>query len=89
MDEDANKNMIAASTMALSAAIGGANRITVSPSGHDNEHFSRRIARNVQHLLKMESFLDKVADPGAGSYFIEKITRELGQIAWEKFVAKT
>lgn len=88
MDEDANKNMISAATIALSAAIGGANRLIVSPSGHANEAFSKRIARNVQHLLKMESFLDKVTDPGAGSYYIERVTRELGQIAWEKFTAK-
>jgi methylmalonyl-CoA mutase len=84
LEEDANKNMIAAATMAMSAVIGGASRLFVNPSGHNKEQFSRRIARNVQHLLKMESFLDKVEDPGAGSYYIEKLTNSLGETAWEK-----
>lgn len=84
MSPDANQQMIASATMALSAVVGGAKNLTVTPADHDNEDFSRRIARNVQHLLKMESFIDKVEDPAAGSYYIENLTRALGKIAWEK-----
>jgi methylmalonyl-CoA mutase len=87
LEQDVNKNMITAATMAMSAIMGGAHRLFVSPGDMDKEQFSRRIARNVQHLLKMESFLDKVDDPGAGSYYIEKLTRSFGEIAWEKVKA--
>jgi methylmalonyl-CoA mutase len=44
--------------------------------------FSRRIARNVQHLLKMESAMDEVADPAAGSYYVETLTGQLAEKAW-------
>ena len=44
--------------------------------------FSRRIARNVQILLKEEAHLDKVADPAGGSWYVENITLELAQKSW-------
>jgi methylmalonyl-CoA mutase len=83
--EEENQNMIAAATMALSAIIGGVDTLYVTPAGDSNDAFTRRIARNVQHLLKMESFMDKVLDPAAGSYYIETLTEELGGLAWEEF----
>lgn len=87
--KDTNTNMIKAATQALSAVIGGANRIYLPPAnafdGQESTTFHRRIARNVQHLLKMESFMDRVFDPSAGSYFIEKLTTELAEKAWSKF----
>jgi methylmalonyl-CoA mutase len=88
-DENANTNMIRASTQAMSAAIGGAELIYVLPANHALDEastaFTRRIARNVQHILKMESRLHQVLDPGAGSYYIEKLTEKLAAQAWAKF----
>lgn len=85
-------NMIRATTMAMSAALGGADRLTVRPydAGRETkaaypQAFSRRIARNVQHLLKLESGFDRIADPAAGSYYIEKLTRQLAEKVWEEF----
>ncbi|MEZ4961361.1 MAG: methylmalonyl-CoA mutase family protein [Saprospiraceae bacterium] len=86
--EDMHQNMIRATTQAMSAVIGGANRLTVLPSDDfegENTNFSRRIARNVQHILKMESHLDWVADPVAGSYYVEDLTRKLAAAAWAAF----
>ncbi len=81
--------MIRAATQALSAVIGGADRLYVLPSnaalGEESSAFSRRIARNVQHLLQLESHTDKVIDPAAGSYYIEKLTDKLTEQAWAKF----
>ncbi len=79
---DANTNLIQATTQAMSAVIGGVDVLTVLPSDKTNEtakptDFSRRMARNVQHILKMESHFDWVADPAAGSYFIEGLTEKL------------
>lgn len=86
---DPHQNMIRATTQAMSAVIGGADRLTVAPSdaapGSKASSFARRIARNVQHLLKMESALDRVIDPAAGSYYIELLTQVLGEKAWGKF----
>lgn len=88
-DEQVNTNLIRAATQAMSAIIGGAQQLYVLPSnvgaGEVPTVFSRRIARNVQHLLRLESHLDKVQDPAAGSFYIEKLTEELAQKAWELF----
>lgn len=90
-DKEMYTNMIRASTQAMSAVIGGAQRLYVLPANHAlNEastSFTRRVARNLQHLLKMESHLNQVIDPGAGSYYIEKLTLQLAKSAWEKFKA--
>ena len=88
-DEHPNTNLIRAATQAMSAVIGGANQLYVLPSNaslHQSPTpFTRRIARNVQHLLRLESHLDKVIDPAAGSYYIEKLTEELAHKAWAIF----
>jgi len=86
--ENANTNMIAATTQAMSSITGGASRLTVMPSdaGHAGPTgFSKRIARNVQHVLQMESHFGMVADPSAGAYFIETLTRSLAERAWGVF----
>lgn len=90
--DDLYTNMIRATTMGMSAVLGGADRLTVLPYDADREDkatypsaFGRRIARNVQHLMKMESMLDEVIDPVAGSYYIEKLTSSLAEKAWERF----
>ena len=87
--EDLYSNMVRATTMAMAAVLGGAARLTVLPYDAGREAqatypqaFGRRIARNVQHLLKMESALDAVADPSAGSFYIETLTRQLAEKAW-------
>jgi len=93
--EDPYHFMIQSATQAMSAVMGGANRLFVTPADHgsatadnrfrDNPDFGPRIARNVQHLLQMESFLDRVIDPGAGSYYIENLTQQLATKAWVLF----
>ncbi len=90
--DDLYTNMIRATTMAMSAVLGGGDRLTVLPydAGRETlatypQAFGRRIARNVQHLLKMESGFDQLTDPAAGSYYIEKLTLQLAEQAWRAF----
>ena len=45
--------------------------------------FSARIARNTQLFLQQESGTTRVVDPWGGSYYVEKLTRELAEKAWE------
>lgn len=84
-DEDNNLNMIRATTMTMAAYMGGASRITVLPTDPEESAFSRRIARNIQHLLIMESGFDKVQDPSAGSYYIEQLTLKIAESSWKLF----
>ncbi len=44
--------------------------------------FSARIARNTQLFLQQESGTTRVIDPWGGSYYIEKLTRQLADRAW-------
>lgn len=86
---DPHVNMLRTQTEAMSAALGGAHSITVLPFNAIYEtptDFSERIARNQQILLKEESYLDKVSDPGAGSYYIESLTDSLVKQAWSLFL---
>jgi methylmalonyl-CoA mutase len=79
---DPYTNLLRATTEALAAATGGADRITVRAAGFD-EH----LASGIQHILSEEAHIDRVADPGGGSYYIEKLTLELAQAAWKEFQA--
>ncbi len=44
--------------------------------------FSARIARNTQIFIQQETYITKVIDPWAGSYYVEKLTDELVHKAW-------
>jgi methylmalonyl-CoA mutase len=81
--------MLRTQTEAMSAVLGGADSITVLPFNAifgDTTEFSERIARNQQILLKEEAHLDKIADPGAGSYYIENLTASLAEHTWNLFL---
>ena len=77
--------MLRNTTEAFSALVGGVNNLEISRfskaySGNENEdEFGRRQDRNVQLILKEESHLDKIIDPGAGSYYIEKLTEQFAE----------
>jgi methylmalonyl-CoA mutase len=45
--------------------------------------FSARIARNTQLYLQDETYITRVIDPWAGSYYVETLTNELMKRAWE------
>ncbi|MEY4927319.1 MAG: hypothetical protein RI894_1755 [Bacteroidota bacterium] len=80
LTNDIHYNKIMSTTQAMSAIIGGADRLTVTPSDiktGETSDDARRIARNVQHILRLESHFDKVQDPAAGSYYVEHLTTEL------------
>jgi methylmalonyl-CoA mutase len=82
-------NMLRTTTESMSAAIAGVDSHVVIPfdSAYTRAgEFSERIARNQQLLLKEESYLDKVADPAAGSYFIENLSSAIAGEAWKLFL---
>jgi methylmalonyl-CoA mutase len=85
---DPNVNMLRVTTEAMSAAIAGADSITVIPydaAFKTPDEFSCRIARNVQLLLKNESRFNKIIDPAAGSYYIESLTDQIASISLNAF----
>lgn len=82
-------NMLRTQTEAMSAVLGGTNSLTVDPfdaSFKNPDAFSERIARNQQLILKEEAGFGNVADPAAGSYYIENLTDMLAEAAWKLFL---
>ena len=45
--------------------------------------FSARIARNTQIYIQQETDITREVDPWAGSYYVESLTNELAEKAWE------
>ena len=82
-------NMLRTTTGSMASAIAGVDSLTVRPFDIGSEEptlFSERIARSQQLLLKEESYFNKVADPGAGSYYIENLTDSIAAEAWKIFL---
>lgn len=83
-------NMLRTTLAAFGAGIGGADAITVLPfdvaleggASGVSKTFAARIARNTQLLLLEESHLGRVLDPGAGSWYIEQLTDDIAEKAW-------
>lgn len=85
---DANTNMLRGTTMAMSAILGGANTVLIHPYDFHlktKSGYSERIARNISHLLKEEAHLDKILDVSGGAYYIETLTNEIADKAWQFF----
>lgn len=82
--------MLRSTTEGMSAVLGGVDALSIAPYDSTFENptsFSSRIALNISHLLKEESYFDKVVDPAAGSYYIENLTDTLIAKALELFKA--
>jgi methylmalonyl-CoA mutase len=81
--------MLRTTTGTMSAVLGGVDSFCVTPFDATYEEateFSDRISRNQQLILKEESHFDKVADPAAGSYYIENLTESIATAAWNVFL---
>jgi methylmalonyl-CoA mutase len=81
--------MLRTQTEAMSAILGGTDSLTVEPfdiTFRQPDEFSERIARNQQLILKEEAYFDKVADPAAGSYYIENLTNLIADNSWKLFL---
>jgi len=82
-------NLVRATLEAMSAVNGGCNALSVRPYNHgfaEPDPFADRLARNLSLLISNESYLNQVADPAAGSYFLESLSLQLADAAWELFL---
>ncbi len=85
-EQDPYNNVTRTCIEALAAVLGGTQSL------HTNSldeaialptDFSARIARNTQLYLEKETGVTRVVDPLGGSYYIETLTAELAEKAWE------
>jgi len=85
-EEDPYNNIVRTSYEALAGALGGTQSLHTNAfdeaMGLPTE-FSSRIARNTQLIMQEELGITKVIDPLAGSYYVETLTQQLADKAWE------
>ena len=81
-------NMLRTTLACFAAGVGGADAVTVQPFDAAlglPDAFARRIARNTQSLLLEEANVARVIDPAGGSWYVERLTEDLAQTAWDWF----
>ncbi len=82
-------NVLRTTTESMSAAIGGTDALVVrafDKAFKKENKLSDRLARNIQIILKEESYFDKIIDPSAGSYYIENLTDSIIDETWKLFL---
>ena len=85
---DRHTNLLRYTTLGMSAVIAGVQSLCLPPfdaSIHGGDDFSQELSLQIQLLLQHEAQLGQVADPAAGSYFLEQLTDQIGDKAWRLF----
>lgn len=84
-EQDPFNNVARTCIEALSATLGGTQSLHTNALDEAialPTDFSARIARNTQLYLQHETGITKTVDPWAGSFYVEKLTEEIAQKAW-------
>jgi methylmalonyl-CoA mutase, N-terminal domain len=79
-------NIVRGTSQALAAVLGGTQSLHVS--GYDEAHDipseeAMRMSLTTQRILGSETGVPDTADPLGGSFFVEKLTNEIEERAWE------
>lgn len=85
-EQDPFNNVARTCIEAMAAAFGGTQSLHTNALDEAialPTDFSARIARNTQIYLQQETKITKTADPWAGSYYVENLTNEIANKAWE------
>ncbi len=88
--QDPWTNMIRLTVSGFGAAVGGADAVvlgTFSDALGLPAALARRQSRNAQLVLMEEAHIGKVADPAAGSGYIETLTDGIAHAAWDRLQA--
>ena len=85
-EQDPFNNVARTTIEAAAAAFGGTQSLHTNALDEAialPTDFSARIARNTQIFLQEETQITKTVDPWAGSYYVEKLTHDIAQKAWD------
>jgi methylmalonyl-CoA mutase len=86
---DPYTNLLRLSTEGMSAAIGGADIISILPYDfwaiEGPGDFAYRMSTNIAHILKEEAYFNQVTDAAHGAYAFEMATKILAEEAWTYF----
>jgi methylmalonyl-CoA mutase len=78
-------NLLRACTQGFSAQLAGADWVALPTFDGGRSDEGRRLATNMQVILREESFAGEVEDPAAGSYYLESLCEQLRELAWSRF----
>ena len=81
-------NILRGTTEGLAAILAGVNSLHIGTFDEEfgmPSEFSRRVARNIQNILKDEAHILDTIDPAGGSYFIETLTDNFVTEIWKTF----
>ena len=84
--QDPFNNVARTSVEAMAAVFGGTQSLHTNALDEAialPTDFSARIARNTQLFLQEETQINRVVDPWGGSHYMEKLTHDLIEEAWE------
>tara|TARA_B110000503_G_scaffold143181_1_gene243072 strand:- start:276 stop:1577 length:1302 start_codon:yes stop_codon:yes gene_type:complete len=86
--KDAHTNLLRLSTQAMSAVLGNCNLVSLPAFDalEKSSSLGRRMSKNIPLILKEESSFEQVRDAANGSYYIEHLTADLAQKAWDLFL---
>jgi methylmalonyl-CoA mutase len=85
-EQDPYNNVIRTTIEAMAAMLGGTQSLHTNALDEAialPTDFSARIARNTQLVIQEETGMTRVVDPLGGSYYVEALTSELVEKAWE------
>ncbi|MDA0177099.1 MULTISPECIES: methylmalonyl-CoA mutase [Mesoflavibacter] len=85
-EQDPFNNVARTTIEAAAAAFGGTQSLHTNALDEAialPTDFSARIARNTQIFLQEETHITKTVDPWAGSYYVEKLTNDIAEKAWD------
>ena len=87
-DYEPHSNILHGAFSAMASILGGCDGLSIFPEKMEDAMVSR-IAQNIPIILREESNLHRVADPVAGSYFLEQLTNSIVEKSWNEFVKLT
>jgi methylmalonyl-CoA mutase len=85
-EQDPYNNVMRTTIEAMAAMLGGTQSLHTNALDEAialPTDFSARIARNTQIVIQEETGMTKVVDPLGGSYYVEALTQQLVDQAWE------
>ena len=85
-EQDPFNNVARTTIEGLAAAFGGTQSLHTNALDEAialPTDFSARIARNTQIYLQQETKITKTVDPWAGSFYVESLTNDIAEKAWE------
>lgn len=85
---DAYSNLLRDTLSGMAVVLGGCDSLLIHPfdqNKNESSTLSNRMSRNQQLIMKEESYFNQFADAAAGSFYIEELTEQLAERAWEQF----